>query len=114
DIDGFKIDENDEKGISRYSFKFTDLSLGNVVGNKIIINPMLFEQLVKSSFTQESRTYPLEFGTAMNETKIIKIKLPQGYKTESLPEQKQHVVQGDVAAYAYQVKEEGGYLIVLT
>lgn len=114
DPEGFKIDENAEKGIIRYSFKFEDLQGGDAVGNKIIVNPMLFEQLTKNSFTHDSRSYPLEFGTAANETTIIKIKIPDGYKVESLPQQKQHLVQGDVAGYAYQVQEQNGYIVVTT
>lgn len=114
DIDGFKIDENAEKGIMRYSFKFEDLKFGEVVGDKIIINPLLFAQLKKSSFTQENRNYPLEFGSLLSQTKTIKIKIPEGYKVESLPQSKQHILQGEAAGYSYQVQEQDGYIVLLT
>lgn len=114
DIEGFKIDENTEKGIFRYSFKFNDLSMGNVVGNKIIINPMLFEQLTKNSFTHDTRNYPLEFGSAISEAKTIKIKIPEGYKIETLPQAKKHIVPGEIAGYAYQAQEQNGFIVIST
>lgn len=114
DIDNFKIDENLEKGIMRYSFKFEDLKIGELVGGKIIINPMLFSQLKKSSFTQTSRNYPLEFGSLLSQTKIIKIKIPEGYKLEKTPDSKQHILQGEAAGYSYQVEEQNGYIVVAT
>src|SRR5690606_31482760 len=58
DIDNFKIDENLEKGIVRYSFKFQDVSVGEAIGNKLLINPLLFTQLTKNSFQYEKRSYP--------------------------------------------------------
>lgn len=74
------------------------------MGNKILLNPMLFEQLTKPSFNFETRNYPLEFGTAMNKSTLIKIKIPEGYKVESLPEDKQFLVEGNKAGYAYKIE----------
>lgn len=65
---------------------------------------MLFEQLTKPSFNFETRNYPLEFGTAMNKSTLIKIKIPEGYKVESLPEDKQFLVEGNKAGYAYKIE----------
>ena len=112
DVESFKIDENADKGLLRYSFKFSDVQGADVMGNKMIFNPLLFTQLKEASFKQDSRTYPLEFGSVISHSKIIKIKIPDGYKVESLPLGKQFVVQGNVAGYVYQIEEKDGYLIL--
>ena len=112
DVEGFKIDENAEKGILRYTFKFTDVPGGELIGSKLILNPLLFTQLTKSSFGQESRDYPLEFGSVISKSKVIKIKIPEGYTVESLPAEKSFVVDENVAGYVYKVEEKDGFIIL--
>jgi len=114
DIDNFKIDENLEKGIVRYSFKFQDVSVGEAIGNKLLINPLLFTQLTKNSFQYEKRSYPLEFGSLISKSKTIKIRIPEGYTVESIPEAKQFVVEGNIAGYLYKVEEQDGYIVLST
>src|SRR5690606_30066549 len=45
DVSTFKMDENADKGILRYTFKFSDIPAADVVGDKLILNPLLFRQL---------------------------------------------------------------------
>lgn len=114
DIDNFRIDENLEKGIVRYSFKFENVTAGEAIGNKILINPLLFTQLIKNSFQYEQRNYPLEFGSLISKSKIVKIKIPEGYRVESIPDEKQFVVEGNIAGYIYKVEEQNGYIVLNT
>lgn len=114
DVDTFKVDENNEKGIVRYSVKFENVPGGEVIGNKILLNPLLFSQLKKSSFQYETRSYPLEFGTSLSKSKTIKIKIPEGYKVESIPQEKQFVIDGNHAGYVYKVVEKDGFIEVAT
>jgi|26BtaG_2_1085354.scaffolds.fasta_scaffold00012_11 hypothetical protein len=114
DLENFRIHENEENGMFRYTFKLNDIQGGEVIGNKIIVNPLLFTKLEKSSFTNDSRNYPLEFGTLISKEKTIKIKIPEGFKVESLPAEKSFVVEGNVAGYTYKVIESDGYIVVST
>lgn len=114
DVDSFRIDENTEKGMVRYSLRFNDVQGGEALGNKILINPLLFSQLSKSSFQYENRNYPLEFGTLMSKSKTVRIKIPDGYKVESLPQEKQVVIDGNHAGYVYKVIEKEGYIEAIT
>lgn len=114
DVNSFKIDENNEKGIVRYSMKFENTPGGEVIGNKILLNPLLFCQLSKSSYQYDNRSYPLEFGTLMSQTKSIRIKIPEGYKVESLPQEKQFLIDGNHAGYVYKVVEKDGYIEAAT
>lgn len=114
DVDNFKIDENLDKGLVRYSFKFENVPSGDVMGNKIILNPMLFAQTINSNYHYDSRNYPLEFGTAYNKSRTIKVKIPEGYKIESMPQEKQFVVEGNQAGYVYKIEEKDGFIVVNT
>jgi hypothetical protein len=114
DIDELKIDENPDKGLVRYSFKFVNAPGGEVIGNKILINPLLFTQRKEHRFKNDKRSYPLEFGTLISNSKTIKIKIPEGYKIESLPQAKQFVVEGSVAGYMYKAEEQNGYILLTT
>lgn len=114
DVDAFKVDENTEKGIVRYSIKFENVPGAEVIGNKILLNPLLFSQLKKSSFQYETRSYPLEFGTSISESKTIRIKIPEGYKVESLPKEGQFVIDGNYAGYVYKVIEKDGFIEAAT
>lgn len=46
--------------------------------------------------------------------KIFRIKIPEGYKVESLPESKTFVVEGNVAGYSYNVEQKDDMIIVST
>ncbi|MGV6844829.1 MAG: DUF3857 domain-containing protein [Lutibacter sp.] len=67
-------------------FKFDSDELINVVGNKMYFNPLLYLSETKNPFKLEKREYPIDFGTPTVEKQIISIKIPEGYKVESLPE----------------------------
>lgn len=114
DIDNFKIEENEERGMFRYSFQFENAPGGNVIGDKIIFNPLFFTQNKTPMFVSNNRNYPLEFGTLMALEKIFRIKIPEGYKVESLPESKTFVVEGNVAGYSYNVEQKDDMIIVST
>lgn len=114
DTSNFKIDENQTNGMVRYAFKFENIPGGEVIGNKILINPLLFSQITQSSFQYETRNYPLEFGTQMSKSRIIRIKIPDGYKVESLPQENQFLIEGNHAGYVYKVIENNGYIEAVT
>lgn len=112
DIQNFRIDENEERGMFRYSFQFEDAPGGNVIGDKIIFNPLFFTQTENPMFVSNNRNYPLEFGTLMAIEKVFRINIPEGYKVESLPESKTYIVEGNVAGYSYNIEENGGTITV--
>ena len=93
----------------RHSFKFSNLQT-DVVGNKIILNPLLFTALENHNLNYETRNYNIEFGTPMTISKIIKIKIPEGYKVESFPKEYQEKIVNDAAGFAYKYEEKDGFI----
>src|SRR5690625_7159187 len=55
DIDNFRIDENEERGMFRYSFQFENAPGGNAIGDKIIFNPLFFTQNKTPMRSEERR-----------------------------------------------------------
>ena len=109
DVESFKTQENNE-GLLRHSFKFSNIQT-DVAGNKIIFNPLLFTANESHQLNAESRSYNLEFGAPMNLSKTIKIKIPDGYKVESLPQGFHEKIVNDAAGYIYKTEEKEGFII---
>lgn len=114
DLDNFTINENPERGLMRYAFRFKDVQGAESIGNKLIVNPLFFTQVTRSVFRGETRNYPLEFGTIVSNERTIKIKIPEGYKVESLPSFLEYRADGNVANYVYSVTEKDGFIEVKT
>lgn len=101
---------NNNQGLLRHSFKFEDIK-ADVIGNKIILNPFLFLSTKTHHLNYDTRHYNIEFGSPMTTTNSIKIKIPEGYKVESLPEKKSFEMLNNTAGYAYGVVEKDGFII---
>ncbi|HUH35609.1 MAG TPA: hypothetical protein VL022_07260 [Moheibacter sp.] len=114
DVEDFKINENKEKGMFRYVTKFENVQGAEIIGDKMILNPLLFSQLKKTTLNSTKRNYPMEFGSVISIEKIFKIKIPEGYAVESLPEEKTFLLEGNLAGYAYKVIEKEGEILVNT
>jgi hypothetical protein len=109
EIADFKTQDN-SKDLIRHQFKFSDVKV-DVAGNKIIFSPFLFIANTKHSLNLEQRNYNIEFGAPITNTNTIKIKIPEGYKVESMPKEKNFTMPDQAAGYAYNVIERDGFII---
>lgn len=109
EISDFKTQDNNQNNI-RHQFKFEDVKV-DVAGNKILFNPFLFVTNTKHNLNLEQRTYNIEFGAPITNTNTVKIKIPEGYKVESLPVEKQFTMPDQAGGYAFKVIEKDGYII---
>ena len=109
EISDFKTQDN-KQNLIRHQFKFNDVKV-DVAGNKILFNPFLFLANTKHNLNLEQRNYNIEFGAPTTNTNTIKIKIPEGYKVESLPTEKQFTMPDQAGGYAYKVIEKDGFII---
>lgn len=58
---------------------------GEVIGNKIYVNPLLFFTVDKNPFGAEKREMPVYFGFPYFEKYNVNIEIPAGYEVELLP-----------------------------
>jgi hypothetical protein len=57
-----------------------------LIGDKILFYPLLFEKLEKNRYTLEERKYPVDYNFPISEDYTFNYILPAGYKVESLPQ----------------------------
>ncbi len=105
----FKTQDNN-KGLIRHQFKFDDIKV-DVAGNKMLFNPFLFLANTKHNLNLDKRNYNIEFGAPTTITTSIKIKIPTGYKVESLPTEKSFTMPDQTGGYVYKIIEKEGYII---
>ncbi|MDM1041601.1 MULTISPECIES: DUF3857 domain-containing protein [Empedobacter] len=109
EISEFKTQDN-KQNLIRHQFKFDDIKV-DVAGNKILFNPFLFVANTKHNLNLDQRNYNIEFGAPTTNTNTVKIKIPEGYKVESLPTEKQFTMPDQAGGYAYKVIEKDGFII---
>lgn len=85
--------------------KFSSGNLMDVVGNKIILNPLLFLNTGNESFDQkEERKNQIDFISAFTREKKVEITVPNGYKVADLPKPKKIVTDDKEISYFYKVE----------
>ena len=109
EISDFKTQDN-KQNVIRHQFKFDDIKV-DVAGNKILFNPFLFIANTKHNLNLDQRNYNIEFGAPTTNINTVKIKIPEGYKVESLPTEKQFTMPDQAGGYAYKVIEKDGFIV---
>lgn len=66
---------------TNYTFKYNEDV--EVLDDKIIFNPMMYLKTEKQDFSSTTRTYYIEFGTALNQIQKITFEIPEGYMIEA-------------------------------
>jgi hypothetical protein len=56
-----------------------------MIGDKMIFYPMLFERMEENRYVLEERKYPVDYNFPISETYVFEYTLPAGYQVESLP-----------------------------
>jgi hypothetical protein len=85
-VNGFTISNrnNIDEPLSD-SLNVTIKDNADVIGNKIIFTPLLYEALEKNSYTLEDRKYPVNYNYPISEMYVFDYTIPEGYIVESLP-----------------------------
>jgi len=102
-----------QNGDFESSMTFSGNNLMDIVGNKILINPILFLNPKNESFDQvEARKFQIDFISAFEKEKSIEIEIPANYKVLNLPKDKKIKTDDKEISYEYKVVASGNKLIV--
>lgn len=94
-----------DNGEFESQMKFSSSTLMDVVGDKIILNPLLFLNVGNEVFDQkEERKNQIDFISAFTREKRVEITIPDGYKVSSLPKPKKIVTDDKEISYTYKVE----------
>ncbi len=77
--------ENYEKTEDDYKIRFTGMSPIEVIQNKVIVNPFIYQEIKDNPLKQDIRTYPVDFVYINSNAYETKLTIPEGYKIISKP-----------------------------
>lgn len=110
-LDSFSKSYN--KNVVEVNYNFIEKNNIDQVDNKLIFNPLLNMHNEKNPFNVEKRYNFIEFGSPYQITNKIKIKIPKGYKIESMPKSKKMVYENS-GEYTYSIKDYENYIEVVS
>jgi hypothetical protein len=97
-----------------YTIEFNSSELSMTMGDKIIMNPMIFLAHDENEFKSEKRDYPVDYGTPFTLRKIVTMELPEGYVVEEIPEPKKLALPDNLGSYSYSMVKKGNSIRVNT
>jgi hypothetical protein len=104
-----------DNGDFESQMKFSSNNLIDIVGNKIILNPLLFLNMGNENFDQkEERKNQIDFISAFTREKKVEITIPNGYKIGDLPKSKKIATDDKELVYTYKVEFDNNKLSVIS
>lgn len=88
------LNDNNENVTEYYKLKKENAF--DVLGDKVYFSPAFIFELSSNIFKQEDRNYPIDFLYPIKNSFLITYNIPEGYKLESLPENKKMVLKSNV------------------
>lgn len=79
----------------------------DLIGDKILFKPMLFESIEKNRYTLEERKYPVDYNYPISETYLFEYSIPEGYQVESLPKPTSMKMPDNSITLSYLIQQEG-------
>lgn len=84
-----------------------------VAGDLMYFQPLLLNVKKENPFKLDVRNFPVDFGCPRENMGMIKIKLPEGYEVEELPEQLAMSLPDQSGIFRYSVTQIGNELMVM-
>ncbi len=109
-IEDFKIENLASENEISESYNFTLENTFDAVGGKIFLNPLFFINTQKNPFKSKKRSYPVDFIYPFNDQFVVNIKIPDGYKIESMPQPLRLAFAGSTGRYEYLLSGSGQYI----
>ncbi|MBD0832875.1 DUF3857 domain-containing protein [Aestuariibaculum sediminum] len=113
EISDFKVTnaKNISKPVSE-TFKFTLESQADIINDKIFFSPLFFLKQKENPFKLEKREFPVDFSYPTSKQYKLAIKIPEGYKIESLPESVHLLLPENLGSFKFIVQTSGDGKII--
>ncbi len=79
----------------------------DVINDKIFLSPLFFLKEKENPFKLEKREFPIDFGYPYRDIYRYTIKIPEGYKVESIPESKILKLPDNLGDFSYRIGVKG-------
>ncbi|MDB4292780.1 DUF3857 domain-containing protein [Maribacter sp.] len=109
EIDNFEAKNADD--LSKPATISYDYNLENgseVIADKLYFMPLSFLRTTTNPFTLENREFPIDFGYPSITNTTATVKLPEGYKIESMPESMSLALPEDLGVFNFMIVESFG------
>jgi hypothetical protein len=103
EVDSLKMPEEPVSIKYDMKFNFNDEDV-------IYFNPMLSEAYKENPFKAAERLYPVEMSSCTNETYILNMEVPKGYKIEELPKSARVSLNENEGMFEYVIGETSGHI----
>lgn len=84
-----------------------------LIGDKMLFNPLLFETTEKNIYTLEERKYPVDYNYPVLESIVIEYKIPAGYEVQSLPKPIVLRFPDNSISFTYSIQSSGNKIVLL-
>ena len=84
-----------------------------VIGDKIIFTPLLYEAIEKNMYKLEDRKYPVNYNYPISEMYVFQYTIPEGYQVESLPKSIRIKLPDNSISVSYIVQSVGDKISVI-
>jgi hypothetical protein len=104
------INNNSKPVTDTLNVEITDRA--ELIGDKILFNPLLFETIEKNRYTLEERKYPVNYNYPISEVYTFNYTLPAGFKIESLPQSVSLKLPDNSISITYNVQNVDNKIII--
>jgi hypothetical protein len=113
EISNFEIraEEDPTKPLSQ-SFDVLKEDSVEEVGDKLHFSPLFYLSTEESPFKSSKREFPIDFGYPWEDRYMVKIKLPEGYQVESLPENIYFSLPEKMGSFKFNISNSGNTIQV--
>ncbi len=113
EISNYVLKDNEDvsKPITQ-SYELFKEDMIDVIGDKLYFNPLFHMASSENPFKIDKREYPVDFGYPWQDKYMITIKIPEGYKVESLPQSTLVSLPENMGTFRYQIQENAGAITV--
>ncbi len=106
------VEDLSHKVTASYEVNINDKVIQN--GDLLYLDPMLYFDIGENPFTSETRKFPIDLSTPMEEMYILQLTLPEGYIIDELPENIAFSLPDGAGRFAYEFRKVNDQMLQLT
>ncbi|MEM9917388.1 MAG: DUF3857 domain-containing protein [Bacteroidota bacterium] len=96
----------------KFYFELEDAAM--VTGSMIYFTPIFYSNFNEQMFRLENRDFPVDIPYPFKEQFVIKVKIPDGYEVEEIPERKRVIIVNNGGEFNFLCEQKGSYIQVLS
>lgn len=115
---GIEVDDYEVANIKEFTkpvletYAFTHNNVGDVIGDKIYLNPLLFFTLDENPFKQEQRSFPVDFVYPAQDKYNITMTLADGLQVDTMPKPVTYAMEDNLGTFKFNCSATGNQIQV--